>query len=81
MFSEGRMKPSPMRPRIAQAISSGVIQAGWSGGMVTMSANDALSSTSPMLTSRWVGWRSVRRPTTAMVTASTSPAGSRMLPT
>ncbi|MDT4888514.1 hypothetical protein FQZ97_1250740 [compost metagenome] len=49
--------------------------------MVTMSANDAASSTRPMLTSRCVGCRSASRPTMAMVTASTRPAGSRMVPT
>ena len=38
-----------------------------------MSANEAVSSTRPMLTSRCVGWRSARRPTMAMVTASTRP--------
>ena len=46
-----------------------------------ISANDSANNASPMLTSSHVGWRSARRPTSAMVMASTMPAGSMIVPT
>ena len=73
------MKPSPMRPRMAQRHQ----QPRWRcpGRCVTISANEVASSARPMLTSRCVGWRSASRPTSRIVTASAKPAGSRMVPT
>ena len=47
-LSEGRMKPSPMRPRMAHATSR---TSGASAGTVGMSANDAVSIASPPVTS------------------------------
>ena len=81
MLSEGKMKPRPMRPKMAQLTSSAMMAPGRLRSMVTMSANEVASNARPMLTNRCVGWRSARRPTMAMVTASTRPAGSKMPPT
>ena len=77
-LSEGRMKPSPMRPTMAKATSSHSVLLRSSS---SISAKEAASSASPMLTSSQVGCRSASRPTPAMVKASTMPAGSMMVPT
>ena len=77
-LSDGRMKPNPMRPRMPNATTT---HSGVSRCTTSTSANDAASSASPMLTSTCVGWRSARRPTSAIVTASARPEGNNSVPT
>ena len=77
-LSDGRIKPRPMRPSVAQTTSTHNADV---KVMVPIKANEVASKASPVLTSSQVGCLSASLPTKAIVMASTSPAGSRMVPT
>ena len=76
-FSDGSTKPSPIRPTMAH---SEIIHSGEPRPTQIISTNDSASSASPNETRRCTGTRSVNRPATAMVSASTRPAGSSTAP-
>ncbi len=78
-LSEGRMKPRPTRPTMAQLVSShSTLDA---RPMLTIPANDSVSSASPIDTSQRAGIRSAQRDASAMAPPSARLAGSSTVPT
>ncbi|MCY1234795.1 hypothetical protein D9M72_473860 [compost metagenome] len=75
--SDGKMQPSPIRPSTASATSS---RYGVEGDPSAISRNDSASSASPTDTWACGAIRCVKRPATAMVNASITPAGSSTRP-